>query len=430
VSRDPTTRPAALWTLDDLAQVVATERPESFSLEFKRDLPLADGAIGWRAKGRLHASERDGIAREVTALANQYGGALIVGIDEASDPPSRAANLAEPLPRIFDLVDRMRDALASIVDPPIPGLDIAGVESADNASTGYLVITVPQSQHRPHGYGTPPQVYIRRDDNAVPASMQEISGMFWEARTNRERISGELVRATELLENFQPQSDLSFQFVAVSERQLSAVRLPEAMLSGEVIGSRSSYSTFEPSDAAEFPNNYQSWQPNAVGVDYRADERSTRRRGSVWTIDETGVLTVTGSNNLPNTENGELKQLYPGWYAKTCGSLIGLAHLFSSWVGFEGDWVVAGTFSGPSHVFATQGEHWNEGRVVDLSSSVRIRPVRISRTPSDEELTNLAAKIWAAFGLLVPENAYPAIHNGLRHSLQFEVKQPAKGPAA
>ena len=72
--------------LSYLHRLIEDQTEESVSLEFKEDLPLAEGARGWRHSTRLHRSEVAGLAKEIVSFANTYGGRVLVGIEEASDP--------------------------------------------------------------------------------------------------------------------------------------------------------------------------------------------------------------------------------------------------------------------------------------------------------------------------------------------------------
>ena len=129
-------------------------------------------------------------------------------------------SLADPLPLVYELADRLRASLGALIDPPIPGLEIGAVGDGDSGA-GYLVIGIPRSSTGPHGFSRPPQVFVRRDDRSEPATMRDILNSFWETRSNRERIEQELARLALRL-NEMSEGDLCFQFAVVSEQPIQS----------------------------------------------------------------------------------------------------------------------------------------------------------------------------------------------------------------
>lgn len=120
------TKPLREWTYEDFTSIKDAE--ESIGLELKSDLPLNKDARGWRTAGKLHKSERDGIAKEIVALANSYGGELLIGINESEDHPKRAAGPADKLLNVDKLVDELKRSLSALIDPPIAGLEIQAIK--------------------------------------------------------------------------------------------------------------------------------------------------------------------------------------------------------------------------------------------------------------------------------------------------------------
>jgi predicted HTH transcriptional regulator len=106
---------------------------------------------------------RDDIAKEIVAFANAYGGVIIIGIDETDDHPKRAAQLASPqIPRVADCAEQLGRALRSIIDPPIPMLDIRGVPSSRSSGEGAILVRVSSSPSAPHGFGVPlPRTFVK-----------------------------------------------------------------------------------------------------------------------------------------------------------------------------------------------------------------------------------------------------------------------------
>ena len=89
----------------DIQQICNDQVAEGATLEFKADLPSNDGKgkDPWHRGARFSDYARNSLAREIVAFANTFGGALVLGINETKDKPSRAES-TNPLPRVHDLV--------------------------------------------------------------------------------------------------------------------------------------------------------------------------------------------------------------------------------------------------------------------------------------------------------------------------------------
>jgi len=177
---------------DDIADLAKEKVEEGIRLEFKRGLSTSDGHPDrWmRDQSAIGRVARDDIAKEIVAFANAYGGVIIIGIDETDDHPKRAAQLASPqIPRVADCAEQLARALRSIIDPPIPMLDIRGVPSSPSSGEGAILVRVSSSPSAPHGFGVPPAAYIRQGSESKPLSMRELQSMFFERRTRLERVT-------------------------------------------------------------------------------------------------------------------------------------------------------------------------------------------------------------------------------------------------
>ncbi len=148
--------------------------PESSSVEFKQEIPGKDGKPDpWAAGGKYGEYGRDKIFKELVAFANTTGGHLILGVAETRTKPPVAAALA-PIPRCHDLAERLSRA-AQQIDPPIPNLRVAAVETVKDGS-GIVIFRVPASRAAPHRvYDL--QAYVRRGTESVPMSMREIQDL-------------------------------------------------------------------------------------------------------------------------------------------------------------------------------------------------------------------------------------------------------------
>lgn len=180
-------------TWADFEALVAGTVAEGPNLEYKRTLADPNGGDDPWIKGqdRIGRPARDELAREIVAFANAYGGLLLLGIDE--EKGSGAAQALAPLPRCADLAERLQRAIGDVVDPPMPGFDVRAIPAPEGDGRGIIALRVSASSAAPHGYGEPPQTYVRRGASATPMTMRDLQAVFWDARTRRERV--EAIRA-------------------------------------------------------------------------------------------------------------------------------------------------------------------------------------------------------------------------------------------
>jgi hypothetical protein len=123
-------------TVADLERAVAARIPEEADLDWKL----------LNSYQREDRGRRE-LAKDVAALANGGGGAIVLGVRE--DDQSRAAGL-EPLPLSDDEVRRMRQVIAERTAPMVNGVAIVPVEDPARPGTGYYIIVVPRSALAPH----------------------------------------------------------------------------------------------------------------------------------------------------------------------------------------------------------------------------------------------------------------------------------------
>jgi Putative DNA-binding domain len=188
VPRDLATIPIETVTFDDVKDLLGTE--ESFRIEFKESLATTDGRPDrWMGdQSRIGNKARDDIAAQVVAFANAYGGILIVGIEETDDNPKRAKAIANDLiPHVVDCAEQLDRSLRSIIEPPLPMMEVRGVIS--QGDLGVLLIRIGASSSAPHGYGRPSAAYVRRGSNAEPLTMRDLHSIFFERRTRLERVA-------------------------------------------------------------------------------------------------------------------------------------------------------------------------------------------------------------------------------------------------
>lgn len=167
------TKPLELLVKADIEAIIGW--PESTVVEYKQDLPGRDtGRSAWHTGGEIEQRAKWGLFKEVVALANTAGGHLVLGITESSgEKPASAASISS-IPRCAELADRLSKA-AQVIDPPIPQLQVWGVETEADGS-GVVVFRVPASRSAPHR-GPDKECYVRRNTDSVPVSMRDIQDL-------------------------------------------------------------------------------------------------------------------------------------------------------------------------------------------------------------------------------------------------------------
>jgi hypothetical protein len=149
--------------------------PESGTVEYKSKLSQKDGAPDpWYAGKAISDRSKERLFKGIVALANASGGHLILGIESSGKPPIATAIL--PVPRCSELAEVLsRSAFASI-DPPIPQMQIWGVPTEDDGTSGVVVFRVPRSRSAPHR-APDLHCYYRYRDESKPMTMRQVQDL-------------------------------------------------------------------------------------------------------------------------------------------------------------------------------------------------------------------------------------------------------------
>ena len=159
----------------DLKDIIQVGLSENEQLEFKVTLPAASGRDAWLVgQEKVGKYARDCILEEVVAFANASGGVLLIGIETDSSHKVKAIGIC-PVPMCQELANRFRSIFADCVEPPLPQLEVLGIETEGNA--GVLVIRTGPSLMAPHRVRTTRKCTIRRMDRCEELSMREIQDM-------------------------------------------------------------------------------------------------------------------------------------------------------------------------------------------------------------------------------------------------------------
>jgi hypothetical protein len=123
----------------------------------------------------------DGIelSKDVSALANAQGGYIVLGVIEKNDVAIGFNDIPSP----DDEIAHIRDQCLSKIAPQVPALNFAAVPvTFDGKTTTLVVVHVPPSGVRPHGYRhNESTVFVRRRDSHARAfPVAEIGDAFAE----------------------------------------------------------------------------------------------------------------------------------------------------------------------------------------------------------------------------------------------------------
>ena len=190
--------------IGEIESLTASKVPESEQIEFKEELPAkGDGGIDpWMSgKGQIGNRARNILLEEVTAFANAFGGALLLGIRETDAKPPVAEEIA-PVPQCTELSERLKLMFRDCVEPPLPWIEIVGVPVRDDC--GVVVIRVGKSRLAPHRVKTTLVCPVRRQNRCERMTMREIQDMTLNVSRGLERLDKRLLeRAERFQQEFQ-----------------------------------------------------------------------------------------------------------------------------------------------------------------------------------------------------------------------------------
>lgn len=171
-----TSKPLSELTIDDAVELCREQIAEGQHLDFKENLS-GRGELGnaWnQGADTIPIGATNELARSLISFANAEGGWLVLGIREAGDHPSRAAELA-PVRACHELARRLRQSLYERIDPIPVGLEARGIEMGDTGA-GVIVFRMPASPYAPHGLRIEQglQCHVRRNDECRPMTMKDI----------------------------------------------------------------------------------------------------------------------------------------------------------------------------------------------------------------------------------------------------------------
>jgi hypothetical protein len=223
----------------DLQAVVDGEWIEDEVLEFKQTLSQQDGGkpdkwlidqseVGKQAKRKLLA--------EVVAMANSYGGDVILGIEQATENPPKAVRL-NAIPKCIDLASRLEHAARDLIKPQIPMLGVRGIPIDGEA--GVVVFRVPRSRLAPHRLEMADFVkecYRRVGERTEAMTMREIQDLTFSVSRGLQHVEE---RLRELQTEFNVRMDMNPTLPLRRGYSVSAVPLSNDIFIEKVHGNAS-----------------------------------------------------------------------------------------------------------------------------------------------------------------------------------------------
>lgn len=199
-------QPLANITRPDIDRMIQDAWPEDEELEFKQEIPGRGGRPDrwYRDQSGIDEYGRNQVLAEVVALANTYGGDVVIGIVESHDKPARAVDL-KFVPQPAELAHRLELAARDCIEPSIPLLQARGIVLTEDDS-GVVVIRVPRSRHAPHRLRPTLQSYRRVRDRTEQMSMREIQDLTFSVARGLEGVDRKL---REIQQRFYAECDVS-----------------------------------------------------------------------------------------------------------------------------------------------------------------------------------------------------------------------------
>jgi len=118
----------------DIEHLISGKVQESQHLDYKRD-PYAKSTDGHRD-----------FLKDVTAMANAYGGYLVIGVEE-DGAGTGIPSAVRHVPEAASECKRLSNVALSSVDPRVSGLDMRDVTTSKG---DVIVVRIPRSGNAPH----------------------------------------------------------------------------------------------------------------------------------------------------------------------------------------------------------------------------------------------------------------------------------------
>lgn len=215
-------------------QALCTEQwTEDEQMDFKETIPHREvvGADPWRDQKSIKDYGRDQLLATLVAFANSYGGDLIIGVRESADTRPGRAEAVVPLSACREAAERLAQAARSCIDPPIPGLQVRGLEFGEG-DAGCIVLRAPRSRLAPHRllttHATMKEAFHRVRHETVAMSMKQIQELTFSVSRGMDQVARNFIDAQESFR------DWALTTRVPEGRKLMAMRFTAVPTSGDV----------------------------------------------------------------------------------------------------------------------------------------------------------------------------------------------------
>jgi hypothetical protein len=167
---------------DAILEMVFLGMEETLHLEFKT---LSNETAFVKDDRRL-------IEKAICGLANAEGGILIVGVETTRLDGVDVATGSRPIKELARFQRLLTAALLEMLSPQHTGIAIDGVLEGPSSASGFLVVTVPTSDNRPH-MGVKAKQYFRRgSDGTRTLDHSEVRELMLATREGRLQIDSQI----------------------------------------------------------------------------------------------------------------------------------------------------------------------------------------------------------------------------------------------
>lgn len=204
---NPFSKPLKQVTVEDLAELRFVE--ESWAIDYKRE-PLKPSQF----------------AKHIAAFANQYGGFLVIGVDEATDKTNVAGTfIGIAKDQVPQTLSNVRDACSKLINPSVfyehVIIDGPSVNLGLNSENAIVIIGIPRSENTPHIHKSG-MVYRRMGDSSLPIAESDrftLDELWKRGQDYKQRLTKKLAKIPNL--PFSQQDD-TWVYVFIMPHQLNA----------------------------------------------------------------------------------------------------------------------------------------------------------------------------------------------------------------
>ena len=142
-------------TFQDVIEFCNQQYRENINLDYKQEL-------------------NSNVAKTIAAMANTWGGLIIIGVEEEDSKPKLPVRGIEYKEHLREQVNNI--ILGNIMPPIFPEIQVC---TSKDSKRAFIVIRVPQSNLTPHAIKNNTKVYIRTDTSNEPEELASVDRILW-----------------------------------------------------------------------------------------------------------------------------------------------------------------------------------------------------------------------------------------------------------